>query len=109
MGWKDFNTLKNSNKRNNFRYTVTFVVCFPYRGQERNQSSLCMVRVNTFAKICCYLHGYRRKEQTSSIRLSRGNEQEGCDNGGQVFFTEIKRVDHDRARDYSTLSTNLNT
>lgn len=51
MGWKGFNTLKNSNKRNNFRYTVTFVVCFPYRGQERNQSSLCMVRVNTFAKI----------------------------------------------------------
>lgn len=45
------NNLNNSNKRNNFRYTVPFVVCFPYRRQDRNQSSLCMVRVNTFAKI----------------------------------------------------------
>lgn len=43
--------LSKSNKRNNFEYTVAFVVCFPYRGQDRNQSSLCMVRVNTFAKI----------------------------------------------------------
>lgn len=48
---KGLNTLSKSNKRNNFRYTVAFVVCFPYRGQDRNQSSLCMVRVNTFAKI----------------------------------------------------------
>ena len=40
--------LSKSNKRNNFGYTVAFVVC---SGQDRNQSSLCMVRVNTFAKI----------------------------------------------------------